>query len=172
MKLPDTDLLSKLGLSLTPNLNELLLSNIWLHHPKEISSTGATEIPEELSGGVLQDSTEAVKVSIPLIPSTSKLEIIQPFNCFGNFVITTLYNRTKIILSTTRTGGRRMEHKSAPLTTSNDGIITLEIMGDIISEFHTEHGITLATGDVITINIEGKNALDDKTERNFVFKLA
>ena len=45
-------------------------------------------------------------------------------------------------------------------------------MDDILNEFHNEHGISLATGDIITINIFGKNALDDKTDRNFVFKLA
>jgi hypothetical protein len=166
----DSDLLIKLGLPKTPDLNELLLSKIWLHHPTASLSAGSVELPEIVAGGVLEDSSSAT-TTIPALPVNSVIEVIQPFNCFGNFVISAFSRNMKINILTSRTSNRKVNHKTAPTTTSEDGIHEIEI-NDIIAGFHSEHSMTLGKGDEIIINIYGKNALDDSSERNFSFELA
>lgn len=163
-------LLTRLGIPYPPNLNELIVSPVWITHPYAISKGKKITLPEYYLNSLYDENQKVIQAKdIPELNANSELELIQPFNSWGYYTVSATFNDISVTLVNVQKGTRRMFHKKAPNNESQNGIHTRTVQ-EILNMLGQEKQVPSA-GDEILISIKGKNPHLEDLTRNFKFKL-
>lgn len=164
----DKGLLTRLNIPSPPDLNDLIVSSVWITHPYATSKGKKIVLPEYHLNALYDENQKQIQ-HLPELDGNSELHFIQPFNSWGYYTITSTFNDISITLLNVQKGTRRMLHKKAPNNNSEEGMHNI-VVQEILNLFGQQKQ-NPSVGDEILINIKAKNPHLEDSIRNFKFKL-